>query len=343
MRKNPLKIEEENRPVRHIVLKENEDGTFSSTPVSQNLSSKKRKKKWTWSNAFSKLFLLIGILVLLWPVAAHLLKKQMITGEIKEYRTKIEEKIKDQDYLQKNQDYNKKLLESGGFYSDAPSVLDALIETDPIAKITIPKIALELPVYYGETEATLRKSVAVLKNTSMPFGGEGTHTVITGHRGMSDADLFLYINRLEPGDHIYLDNGLKELSYKVTGQEFIEPNDTRHLKLEKDKDQITLLTCDPPFLNYQRLLVHALRDKKDEMLRANSDFKTGELYGEALGFSPYAKKERATKWDLFLHELKNTNPYFFLTPLIVLIFLGVKLFLFLLKKRKKKPSKNTSI
>ena len=74
---------------------------------------------------------------------------------------------------------------------------------EEIATIEIPKLNIEYPIYHGTSEEVLYKGIGHLSNSSLPVGGDSTHAILAGHRGMSSADMFLYLDQLEIGDHMY--------------------------------------------------------------------------------------------------------------------------------------------
>ena len=127
--------------------------------------------------------------------------------------------------------------------------------------IRIPKISVKLPIYHGTSEDALARGVGHLYGTSLPAGGKNTHTVLTGHRGLVNAELFTRLDELRKGDYIYLEIMGETFGYKVDRISVIEPSDVSKLKVEPGKDRITLMTCTPYGVNTHRLLVSGLRGK----------------------------------------------------------------------------------
>ena len=111
--------------------------------------------------------------------------------------------------------------------------------------IRIPKISVKLPIYHGTSEDALARGVGHLYGTSLPAGGKNTHTVLTGHRGLVNAELFTRLDELRKGDYIYLEIMGETFGYKVDRISVIEPSDVSKLKVEPGKDRITLMTCTP--------------------------------------------------------------------------------------------------
>ena len=135
-----------------------------------------------------------------------------------------------------------------------------IYEDHIIGVISIPKIAVRLPIFDQTTEAFLAKGAAYLEGTSFPIGGETTHSVISGHRGLTEAKLFTDLPDLVKGDHFYIELGEAEIhAYQVDDIKVVEPTDVSSLQIEKGKDYITLVTCTPYMINSHRLLVRGHR------------------------------------------------------------------------------------
>ncbi len=125
--------------------------------------------------------------------------------------------------------------------------------------IKIPCIDVSLPIYHGTTEDVLERGAGHLKNTSLPIGGAGTHSVITGHTGLSKAKLFTDLTELEKGDMFFLNVMGEKLAYKVDQISTVLPTEIDKLTVDKDKDYVTLVTCTPYGVNTHRLLVRGTR------------------------------------------------------------------------------------
>ena len=125
--------------------------------------------------------------------------------------------------------------------------------------IEIPSIDCSLPIYHGTEESVLQIAVGHLKWSSLPVGGESTHCVLSGHRGLPSAKLFTNLDKLQAGD-IFLLRVLDEvLTYEVDQILIVEPQETGALRIEKGKDYCTLVTCTPYGINTHRLLVRGHR------------------------------------------------------------------------------------
>ena len=127
--------------------------------------------------------------------------------------------------------------------------------TGMMGYITIPKISQELPVYHGTSDGVLSVAVGHLEGTSLPVGGESTHSVVSAHRGLPTAILFTHLDRMEIGDTFYFTILDRTLTYEVDQIRIVEPDDTSLIQITEGKDYCTLLTCTPYGINTQRLLV----------------------------------------------------------------------------------------
>lgn len=128
-----------------------------------------------------------------------------------------------------------------------------------IGHIQIPKIKEDIPMYAGTTEEVLQKGAGHLEGTSLPIGGENTHSVITAHTGLPTAKLFTNLDKVEIGDKFYVHNFAEILAYEVDQIKVVEPSNFNDLLIVKDKDYVTLLTCTPYMINTHRLLVRGHR------------------------------------------------------------------------------------
>ena len=131
--------------------------------------------------------------------------------------------------------------------------------------VEIPKIDVKLPIFHTTEEDVLQKGAGHLAGSSLPVGGEGTHAVISAHRGLPSAALFTDLDRLEEGDYflLYILDGV--LCYQVDKITVVEPTDTDPLEAQEGEDLVTLLTCTPYGVNSHRLLVQGHRTEEGEI------------------------------------------------------------------------------
>ena len=130
--------------------------------------------------------------------------------------------------------------------------------------IEIPKLDINLPIYHGTGEKVLEKGVGHLVGSSLPIGGEGCHSVLTGHSGVAGKRLFSDIDRLTEGDVFYLHVLNETMAYQVSAINRVLPHETEMLAPVAGKDYCTLITCTPYGVNTHRLLVRGARIPYEE-------------------------------------------------------------------------------
>lgn len=125
--------------------------------------------------------------------------------------------------------------------------------------IEIPRMGVTLPVYHGTSDATLSLGIGHLVGSSLPIGGESTHSIMTGHSGMASQKMFSDLMDMQKGDIFYIDVLNETLAYRVDQIVTILPDETEYLQIEPGKDLCTLITCTPFGVNTHRLLVRGTR------------------------------------------------------------------------------------
>ena len=131
--------------------------------------------------------------------------------------------------------------------------------TEVMAYVSMPKFHIKCPIYHGTDEAILQVAVGHLESSSLPVGGESTHTLISGHRGLPSARLFTDIAKMKEGD-VWTITVLNEtLTYECDQIRVVLPDDLSDLQIEEGKDLCTLITCTPYGINTHRLLVRGHR------------------------------------------------------------------------------------
>ena len=155
------------------------------------------------------------------------------------------------------------------------STYNALLDvngTGVMGYIEIPTIQISLPIYHGTEDEVLQIAVGHLDWSSLPVGGEGTHCVLSGHRGLPSAKLFTNLDKLVAGDKFVIRVLDEVMTYEVDQILIVEPNDLSALAIEKGKDLCTLVTCTPYGINSHRLLVRGHRvENESEEIRVTSD------------------------------------------------------------------------
>ncbi len=212
---------------------------------------------------------LLGTGMIFYPYVAIYFSDQNASKAVQVYSKsvdEIDEKTLNAEW-KRAQEYNEQL--SGGTIQDpfipgSGMVLDEnykgiLNVNGTMGHVYIPKINVNLSIYHGTSEATLQKGVGHLEGTALPVGGSGTHTILTGHRGLTHARMFTDLIELKEGDTFYLYILNETLAYQVDQIKVVEPSDTSALKPAKDEDYATLITCTPYGVNSHRLLVRGTR------------------------------------------------------------------------------------
>lgn len=149
----------------------------------------------------------------------------------------------------------KPIAESGNADADR---YEALLRGDvngAMGRLRIKSIDVDLPIYHGTSDETLAKGAGHLQGTSLPVGGESTHSVLTAHRGLAEATLFDRLDELGTGDTFTLEVFGEVLVYRVIETKVVAPEDTESLFPRYGKDLVTLVTCTPLGINSHRILV----------------------------------------------------------------------------------------
>lgn len=139
-----------------------------------------------------------------------------------------------------------------------------IVNDDIFATIEIPKIKLNLPIYYGASDEILSKGIGLIENMNTSIGGINTHSILAGHSGIASIELFTNIHKLEFGDTFKVHMVDEELEYKVIDNRKIKVTETEYLKIQKEKDLVTLLTCPTFDSKRYRIIVIGERIMNDE-------------------------------------------------------------------------------
>ena len=140
--------------------------------------------------------------------------------------------------------------------------------TGVMGYVEIPEISCSLPIYHGTDEAVLQIAIGHIEGSSLPVGGESTHCVLSGHRGLPSAKLFTDLDKLDTGDTFILRVLDETLTYEVDRILIVEPHELSALEIEEGRDYCTLVTCTPYGVNTHRLLVRGHRVENQEEAKA---------------------------------------------------------------------------
>lgn len=228
-----------------------------------------------FTNFILMFILFVGLSLLLYPTASDYWNSHHQTRAITTYADNVAalDHARYEELLKAARQYNEKLASQEPHYwlseeekEEYESTLE-VSDTGIMGYIEIPEIDVKLPIYHGTDDAVLQTAVGHLEWTSLPVGGESTHCVISGHRGLPSAKLFTSLDKLREGDTFLLRVLDEVLTYEVDQILIVEPQDTEALQIEEGKDYCTLMTCTPYGINTHRLLVRGHRIENAEEAR----------------------------------------------------------------------------
>lgn len=127
--------------------------------------------------------------------------------------------------------------------------------SEVMARVRVPAINVDLPIYHGTSDETLLRGVGHLEGSSLPVGGVNTHSVLTAHRGLAQAEMFTNLDKVGVGDRFTVEVFGEVLTYQVSETKVVDPDDTDTLQAVAGEDLVTLVTCTPLGINSQRILV----------------------------------------------------------------------------------------
>lgn len=234
------------------------------------------------STIFLVLVFLIGLSLLLYPSFADYWNSMHQSRLISSYVEEIQN-LNDDSYqrmLEEANAYNAALAAPGTRFMPLDEegwqryteVLD-VTGTGVMGYIDIPEIKCSLPIYHGTDESVLQFAIGHLEWSSLPVGGESTHSVLSGHRGLPSAKLFTDIDQLREKDLFYLNILGDTLTYEVDQILTVLPADVDALQITPGEDFCTLVTCTPYGVNSHRLLVrgHRIETDKASTVRVTAD------------------------------------------------------------------------
>ena len=225
------------------------------------------------------LVFLVGLSLLLYPTVSDYWNSFHQSRAIAGYAQTVADLDEDnyEKFLADAEDYNKTIAKSGNRFElskKEQKQYESLLNVagdGMMGYIDIPSIDCTLPIYHGTSDQVLQSGVGHLEGTSLPVGGESSHCVISGHRGLPSAKLFTDLDELREGD-VFRINVLDEtLTYEMDQISIVLPEEFDDLQIQKGKDLCTLVTCTPYGINTHRLLVRGHRIKTDETSRVRAD------------------------------------------------------------------------
>ena len=220
------------------------------------------------------LILVIGLSLLLYPTFSNWWNELHSSRAIADYDESMAN-MSDEDYthlFDAAMEYNEALAQLSHplmYYDQVPGYRELLDITGNgiMGYITIEKIDVNLPIYHGTSEGVLQIAVGHVEGSSLPTGGEGTHCVLSAHRGLPSARLFTDLDKMEVGDVFVLSVIDLTLTYQVDQILIVEPYEVDALYAEEGEDYCTLVTCTPYGVNSHRMLVRGSRIENEKQLR----------------------------------------------------------------------------
>jgi len=212
-------------------------------------------------------FFLIGLSVLLYPLVSDYINSRNQSRVVENYFSNLQN-LSEQDYAElfdAAHEYNRLLRRKNNRFVFSGEELEQYYSLlNPNANrvmgvLEIDLINVRLPIYHSTDEGALQIGTGHLEGTSLPVGGIGTHSVITGHRGLPSSTLLSNLDGLVKGDTFVLRILNETLTYMVDRILIVEPHDTSSLAIDPDMDYCTLITCTPYGINSHRLLVRGYR------------------------------------------------------------------------------------
>ena len=247
----------------------------------------KKKRKAIWP--FVVLFIL-GVGILSYPFISDLYYRIDFNNQVNDFSESVKDlsqpEIENRMKLAKA--YNESLINApkGDPFSEemlkkGQEEYARMLEVkEKIGFVEVPSANIKLPLYAGTSEIVLEKGGGHLEGTSLPIGGNSTHSVLTAHSGMPQAKLFTDLHQVRLGDKFYVHNIKEVLAYQVDQIEVIDPTDFSELLIKPGHDYISLLTCTPVGINSHRLVVRGHRIPYDAPVeeRAIAEHRASFLY-----------------------------------------------------------------
>ncbi|MBO0426820.1 MULTISPECIES: class C sortase [Enterococcus] len=247
-------------------------------------------KKVTLLDVLMGILLLIGVLIISYPFVSNqlntFLDQQLISyyqsqakkmSEIEKQQKRNQLERVNQELAQRASTPGIKETQASAETKDSESVdTPDYYERHTIGVLKIPLIGVLLPIFDQTTDTLLKRGATLLEGASYPIGGEDTHAVLCGHRGLTSATLFTDLPKLQIGDAFYIETFDDTLAYQIDQIKTVAPDDTEALKIVKGSDYVTLLTCTPYMVNSHRLLVRGKRVPYNEENETNAAKKANQ-------------------------------------------------------------------
>ena len=204
------------------------------------------------------LILVLGICIMLYPTVSSFLASLEHEDMVQSYSEDLEA-VSQEDaaaMMEAARAYNEGLI-NGTIQPGSENYVSLLRLGEVMGVLKIPCIDVDLPIYHGTSEAVLQHGIGHWEKSSLPTGGKGNHTVLSGHRGLPNSVLLTHLDKVKEGDYFFITILDQVLAYQVTEILIVDPNiyDERAMQLDPERDLATLMTCTPYGVNTHRLLV----------------------------------------------------------------------------------------
>ena len=239
-------------------------------------------KKKGFTNILLIFVFLLGPSLLLYPTVSdywNSLHQSRVVSQYAEEVANLDNEVYDK-IIEEAREYNRAILNRERYFEMSEETVAAynsalnVSDTGVMGYIEIPKIDCSLAIYHGVEEKVLQIAVGHVDWTSLPIGGESTHAVLSGHRGLPSAKLFTNLDKLEVGDNFIIRVLDETMTYEVDQILIVLPAETEALRIEEGKDLCTLVTCTPYGINTHRLLVRGHRVENEviaQQIRVTAD------------------------------------------------------------------------
>ena len=234
-----------------------------------------------WKTLLLILIFLAGLSLLLYPPISNYVNSMNSTRLVADYVENVSqmEGVRRQEILEEAYAYNKELAARPfrlGLSDEEQERYEKILDvsgTGVMGYVEIPKIDISLPIYHGTGDEILETAIGHLAGTSIPVGGESTHSVLTGHTGLPRAKLFTDIRELAEGDIFNIQILNETLTYEVDQIRKVLPGVTEDLVITEGEDYCTLLTCTPYGINTHRLLIrgHRIETERTAIIRLSAN------------------------------------------------------------------------
>lgn len=234
------------------------------------MKEKKTKPKKKGSGASTVILVAIffvGLCILLYPTVSDFWNEKRQSQAIINYDDLIVD-LTPEDYSEffsASDKYNQKIRNMSFPFLNHKNISEEYYNTLDVngngmmGYITIEKIKVQLPIYHGTSDQVLNSAVGHVEGSSIPVGGESTHSVLSAHRGLPSAKLFTNLDKLENGDIFTIRILDKTITYQIDQVLIVLPEETEALNIVPGEDYCTLVTCTPYGINTHRMLVRGTR------------------------------------------------------------------------------------